>query len=239
MRRAVTAVPARRASLGAVATPKAPRRAPPDPLARMVGFALLGLLGATEWARMLDGGGLAEALPWVLAAVLAGETVGAAGSLRRGCARPGRALAAVAGLVLAALVSGLEPRLLAPRYWDELGSGRRPRPRGAERRHAPLHRRRPVARRRCASAARCSSPPRRSSPRGRAPRAAASSSSRWRSCSRWWCGRSPPSASTRSLVLGCAIAALTVCFLWLERLPLRPGLGVAVLGGIALAGACR
>ena len=43
--------------------------------------------------------------------------------------------------------------------------------------------------------------------------------------------------STRSLVLGCAIAALTVCFLWLERLPLRPGIGVAVLGGIALAGA--
>ena len=43
--------------------------------------------------------------------------------------------------------------------------------------------------------------------------------------------------SPRSLWLGCAIAALTVCFLWLERLPLRPGIGVAVLGGIALAGA--
>ena len=41
----------------------------------------------------------------------------------------------------------------------------------------------------------------------------------------------------RSLVLGAALAALTVCFLWLERLPLRPGIGVAVLGGIALAGA--
>ena len=41
----------------------------------------------------------------------------------------------------------------------------------------------------------------------------------------------------RSLVLGIAIAALTVCFLWLERLPLRPGAGVAVLGGVALAGA--
>jgi hypothetical protein len=43
----------------------------------------------------------------------------------------------------------------------------------------------------------------------------------------------------RSLWLGCAIAALTVCFLWLERLPLRPGIGVAVLGGIALAARCR
>ena len=41
----------------------------------------------------------------------------------------------------------------------------------------------------------------------------------------------------RPLVLGAAIAALTVCFLWLERLPLRPGLGVAALLGVALAGA--
>ena len=42
---------------------------------------------------------------------------------------------------------------------------------------------------------------------------------------------------TGSLLLGLALAALTVCFLWLERLPLRPGLGVAALLAIALAGA--
>ena len=42
---------------------------------------------------------------------------------------------------------------------------------------------------------------------------------------------------TQPLLLGTAIAALTVCFLWLERLPLRPGLGVALLLGVALAGA--
>src|SRR6202000_1997559 len=29
---------------------------------------------------------------------------------------------------------------------------------------------------------------------------------------------------TRQLILGLALAALSVCFLWLERLPLRPGL---------------
>ena len=40
----------------------------------------------------------------------------------------------------------------------------------------------------------------------------------------------------RPLLLGTALAALTVCFLWLERLPLRPGLGVAALLGVALAG---
>ena len=40
-----------------------------------------------------------------------------------------------------------------------------------------------------------------------------------------------------SLLLGLLLAALSVCFLWLERLPLRPGLGVAALLAIALAGA--
>ena len=40
-----------------------------------------------------------------------------------------------------------------------------------------------------------------------------------------------------SLLLGLSLAALSVCFLWLERLPLRPGLGVAALLAIALAGA--
>ena len=42
---------------------------------------------------------------------------------------------------------------------------------------------------------------------------------------------------TRPLLLGMALTVLTVCFLWLERLPLRPGLGVAALIGLALAGA--
>ncbi len=42
---------------------------------------------------------------------------------------------------------------------------------------------------------------------------------------------------TRSLLLGLALATLTVCFLWLERLPLKPGLGVAGLLALALFGA--
>ena len=42
---------------------------------------------------------------------------------------------------------------------------------------------------------------------------------------------------TRPLLLGAGLTLLTVCFLWLERLPLRPGLGVAALIGLALAGA--
>ena len=73
---------------------KAPAALIPKPIARTVGFALLALLGATEWARMIDGGGLLVALPWVLAAVLAGETVGAAGSLPPRLRIPAAALAA-------------------------------------------------------------------------------------------------------------------------------------------------
>ena len=43
--------------------------------------------------------------------------------------------------------------------------------------------------------------------------------------------------TARPLLLGLVLAALTVCFLWLERLPFRPGLGVAGLLAIALVGA--
>ena len=42
---------------------------------------------------------------------------------------------------------------------------------------------------------------------------------------------------TRQVALGVVLAALTVAFLWLERLPLRPGVGVAVLLALAVAGA--
>ena len=42
---------------------------------------------------------------------------------------------------------------------------------------------------------------------------------------------------TSSIALGLSLAALSICFLWLERLPLRPGLGVAGLLLLALVGA--
>ena len=43
--------------------------------------------------------------------------------------------------------------------------------------------------------------------------------------------------NTGSIALGLALAGLSICFLWLERLPLRPGLGVAGLLLLALVGA--
>ena len=100
---------------------------------------------------MIEGGGLADAIPWVLAAVLVGETVGAAASLPARLRLPGALLAAAAGLVLAALVSGLEPRLARAEALGRARRRRRPRARGAERRDAPVRRRRPVARRRAAA----------------------------------------------------------------------------------------
>jgi len=220
-----------------VPSTKAPAALIPVPIARTVGFALLALLGAAEWARMIEDGGVLMAVPWVLAAVLVGETVGAAGSLPPRLRVPAAALAAVAGLVLAALVSGLEPRLLAPRHWDELGSGVG---RGLEALSGvtlPYTGADPwpdVVLRLGGALFVCLAAILAAWPRAETRGFQFFALGILLTLVIW-----PVTAigSTRSLVLGCAIAALTVCFLWLERLPLRPGLGVAVLGGIALAGA--
>ncbi len=218
-------------------TERRPAALLPAPLARTLGFALLGLLGAAEWTRMLEGGGLGDAILWVLAAVLTGETVRAAASLPPRLRVPAALLAAAAGLVLAALVSGLEPKLLTPKHWGELGSGigrglealsgvtlpyagADPWPDVTLRLGGAL----------LVTLAAIAAAWPRADGRGYQFFALAA----LLTLVVW-----PITAlgSTRSLVLGCAIAALTVCFLWLERLPLRPGIGVAVLGGIALAGA--
>ena len=76
---------------------------------------------------MFDGGGLVDGLPWVLAAVLAGETVGAAASLPPRLRVPGAALAAALGLVLAALVSGLDAEAAHARALGRPGAGHQPR----------------------------------------------------------------------------------------------------------------
>ena len=162
---------------------------------------------------------------------------GAAASLPPRLRVPAALLAAAAGLVLAALVSGLEPKLLTPKHWDELGSGigrglealsgvtlpyagADPWPDVTLRLGGAL----------LVTLAAIAAAWPRADGRGYQFFALAA----LLTLVVW-----PITAlgSTRSLVLGCAIAALTVCFLWLERLPLRPGIGVAVLGGIALAGA--
>ena len=186
---------------------------------------------------MIGDGGLVGALPWVLVGVLAGETVRAAGTLDPRVRAPAATLAAVLGLVLAVLASGLEPRLLAPAHWSELGAGVG---RGLE------------------ALSRVTLPHAGVDPwpdmtlrlGGALLVTLAAVLAAWpRDHGRGFpffalaallvLVATPVTAigTPRSLVLGAALAALTVCFLWLERLPLRPGLGVAVLAGMALAGA--
>ena len=221
----------------AVAPDRRPAALLPAPLARVLSFALLATLGAAQWARMIEGGGLADALPWVLAGVLAGEAVAAAATLPPRLRLPAAALAGALGLLLAALVSGLEPRLLEPKHWGELGNGVS---RGLE------------------ALSGVTLPYGGADPwpdvtlrlGGALLVALAAVLAAWpRGDARGYpffalavllvLAITPITAvgATRDLVFGAALAALTVCFLWLERLPLRPGLGVAVLGGLALAGA--
>ena len=166
-----------------------------------------------------------------------GEAVGAAGTLAPRLRTPAAALAALLGLLLAALASGIEPRLLTPAHWNELGDGVG---RGLEALSGvtlpyagvdPW----PDITLRLGGALLVTL----AAVLAAWPREQGRGFPFFALAALLVLVATPVTAigTTRSLVLGIAIAALTVCFLWLERLPLRPGVGVAVLAGIALAGA--
>jgi protein-glutamine gamma-glutamyltransferase len=206
--------------------------------ARLLGFAALASLGALQWQRMVQGLSSGRALLWVAAAVAAVAAVLACERLR---AR-GQAILVVTALALVAAVavSGLELVYLKPGRWDELvegvaggaqslGTVRLP--------YAGADAWPRVALEVCGSvlltlAGLLAVWPRGSGSDGRGYPFLALVALLVLVVS--------PVVSlggTRPLLLGAAIAALTVCFLWLERLPLRPGIGVAALLGVALAGA--
>ncbi len=222
----------------------------PQWAARLIGFAALGAIGALEWQRLVGGLSDGRALLWVIAAVGAALAVLAAGRAEPGWPRALALLGAtVAGLLLGYVASRTSLSYLRPRNWDDFWSGittgtqalgtvkipyvsADPWPAialqllGAEllvlaalmtfwpRVQTEAERRVPL------------SPPERGYPFLALCVLLIVVASPVVSLG----GRTP-------LVLGLAIAAMTVCFLWLERLPLRPGLGVAALGAIALAGA--
>jgi protein-glutamine gamma-glutamyltransferase len=206
--------------------------------ARLVGFAALASLGALQWQRMVQGLSSGRALLWVAAAVAAAAVLACERRRARG---PATLVVTALGVVLAVAVSGLDLVYLKPGRWDELvegvaggaqslGTVRLP--------YAGADAWPRVALEVCGSllltlAGLLAVWPRGSGADG---------------------GRGYPFLAlvallvlvvspvvslggTRPLLLGVAIAALTVCFLWLERLPLRPGIGVAALLGVALAGA--
>jgi len=207
-------------------------------VARLVGFAALGALGALEWQRLVAGLPAGRALLWVLAAVASAGALVACDRIpgrRRALAVCG---AAAGGVLLAFVVSGAPVRLLEPAHWGELAStavdgtrslgtvrlpydGVDATPRIAlELLGAEL----------LLAAALLALWPRPGADRGYPFLALAIL---------LVLVTSPVVAlgGTRSVVLGVLLAGLCIVFLWLERLPLRPGLGLAALLGIALAGA--
>ena len=216
---------------------KAPSALVPVWAARLVGFAALASLGALEWQRMVQGLSSGRALLWVALATAAGAGVLACERLPRRHEALGVLAVAVAGLAGAAAASGLDLALLRPAGWAELAEGLAsglqslgtvrlpyagvdPWPRIALQFTGALL---------LTMSALVACWPR---PQSRGYP--------FFSLVALLVLVAAPVISlggTRPLLLGAALAALTVCFLWLERLPLRPGLGVAALIGLALAGA--
>ena len=219
----------------------APARGPdallPVWAARLLGFAALASLGALEWQRMVQGLSSGRALLWVAAATAAGAAVLACDALPYRWQGIGTLAAVALGLLAAVVVSGIELDLLRPRHWAELAEGTAGGLQSLGTVRMPYAGADPWPRAALGLA-------------GSVLLTLAALLTCWPRPD----GRGYPFLAliallvlvvspvvslggARPLALGVAIAALTVCFLWLERLPLRPGLGVAALLGVALAGA--
>ncbi len=208
--------------------------------ARLVGFAALGSLGALQWQRMVEGLSSGRALLWVAAATLAAALIMGCDRLPLRWRGIGLLAATLAGPLAALVVSGIDLTFLRPRNWDVLVEGVVSGVQSLGTVRLPYAGQDPwprVALELCGALLLVLSGQLACWPRGTDPH--------------------PPRGypfmalvgllvlvvspvvslgGTRPLLLGAVLAALTVCFLWLERLPLRPGLGVAALLGVALAG---
>jgi transglutaminase-like putative cysteine protease len=206
----------------------------PASAARLLAFALLGSVAALQWARMIDGASQARALTWVATAIAAAILVLVARRRRGRAAAAALAAAVLAGLLAALALSGLDLVYLKPARWDELLTGLG---RGAE---ALTSVRLPYI--------------------GRDPWVGATvevsgalalalaavlvtlpgarDGHRFAALSLLLVLAASPVVSLgvqRPVALGLVLAALTACFLWLEHVPGRPGLGLAILGAVALA----
>ena len=222
-------------------TPRTPQRRPPALLpasaARLGGFAALALLGASQWQRMVVGLSWGHALLWVLVAVAAAVGILWADSRRRfrGALTVG---VTVAALVAAYAASGLSLALLKPRRLDELGAGLSHGTESLASVQMPYRGADPwpsltlqlLGALLCVLAALLAFWPRGNGARGY----------QFLALALLLVLVAAPVVSiggTRPVVLGLVLTALTVCFLWLERLPLKPGLGIAAMLALALAGA--
>jgi transglutaminase-like putative cysteine protease len=206
--------------------------------ARLLGFVALASLGALEWQRMIAGLSSGRALLWVAAATAAGALVIACDRVPLRWYTLALPAATAAGLVAAIVVSGIDLEYLKPRNWGELIDGVTAGAQSLGTVRMPYDGADPWPRYALeiggvlllVLSAQLACWPRDGGARGYP----------FISLIGLLVLVISPVVSlggTRPLLLGASIAAFTVCFLWLERLPLRPGVGVAALLGIALAGA--
>src|SRR3954453_3632384 len=231
------------AMLGGVAKggETAQRRSAPSLLsptvARIATFVPFACLGVLEWGRLSAHGSAADNLAWVAVAVAAMLAVVATDRLSRRAQPLALTAVTVAGLVTAALVAGLDAEFLKPRHWDDLANGLT---RGAETLgsvHLPYAGADPW-------------PQQTLDLTGAMLTMLAGLLAAWpRSSGRGFSFFSwavllvlavAPVVSLGGqapLMLGVALAIMSILFLWLERLPPRPGIAAAALGAIALAGA--
>src|SRR3954468_632907 len=222
----------------------------PQSVARLVGLTALGALGALQWQRLIGGLSSGRALLWGLVAVLA--AVGVRASERVTAPRL-RVLALPAVTLLALFfgywLSGAGLDLLKPKHWDELLSGLAGGLQALGTVRLPYVSADPWPRIVLELL-------------GAGPLILAGLLTFWPRAATAGQARvplTPPDrgypfvalavllvviaspvvslGGTSSLFLGLTLATLTVCFLWLERLPLKPGLGVAALLAVALVGA--
>jgi protein-glutamine gamma-glutamyltransferase len=216
----------------------------PQWLARLAGLAALGWVGAAEWQRLIGSFGTGSALRWVAVAVAVAALVLLAG-------RRVWALAAIVVLAVFAgyALSGAQLDLLKPRHWDELVTGLGSGIQALGTVKLPYVSADPWPRIALELLG------------GELlilaglltfwPRSAPAAGSRvgWQTPDRGYpfvalavlivVVVSPiiSLGGTRPALLGLTLAFLSVCFVWLERLPLRPGTGVAGLLFVALIGA--
>jgi len=227
-----------------LATHRRPPALLPPSVARLGGFAALALLGALQWQRMVGGLPASHALLWVLVAVAVAVALLWADGRRR------RRTAATLGVTLLGLLaayaaSGLELALFKPRRLDDLGSGLAQGTEALANVQLPYRGADPwpsltlqlLGAALCVLAALLAF-----SPRGdRAPSAGSGARGYpFLALALLLVLVAAPVVSlggTQPVALGAVITALTVCFLWLERLPLRPGIGIAAMLALALAGA--
>ena len=214
-----------------------PRALLPTATARLTVFALLGGLGALEWARMVDGLSAGRALLWVLAGLGAGLAVIAADRARPRLRGPLTLLVAVGGLFAAFAASGIDIGLLRPSRLSELGEGlaRGTEALGGVRLPYAGEDPWPALSLQLGGALLCVL----SAMLAVWPRGDRRGHQVVSLTALLVLVASPvvSLADPKPLLFGAAVAVLTAAFLWLERLPVKPGLSAAALLVVTLLAA--